>query len=155
MTLAALTGNDTMTFYVGANSRTLNDYADGDVITLEFSDDIMGMKEGKNGNTLYALNQTGKICTATMRLVLGSLDDAYFNDLYEQMKADFPTFTLMNAQFVKKVGDGKGNVTRIIYQLSGGIFTKAPAAKENQEGDTEQDVVIYNFKFANAPRSLS
>ena len=61
MTLAALTGNDTMTFYVGANSRTLNDYADGDVITLEYSDDIMGMKEGKYGNTLYALNQTGKI----------------------------------------------------------------------------------------------
>jgi hypothetical protein len=154
MTLSALTGNDSMTFYVGSDSRVLNDYADGDVVTLEFPNDIIGMKQGKNGNTLYAINQTGRECDVTLRLVRGSLDDAYFNDLYESMKSDITTFTLMNAQFVKKVGDGRGNVTRDIYQLSGGAFTKAPAAKENQEGDTEQSVTVYTMKFANAPRSL-
>ena len=104
MTLSALTGNDSMTFYVGSDSRVLNDYADGDVVTLEFPNDIIGMKQGKNGNTLYAINQTGRECGVTLRLVRGSLDDAYFNDLYESMKADITTFTLMNAQFVKKVG---------------------------------------------------
>ena len=154
MALAALTGNDTITFYVGSTSRTLNDFGDGDVVSLEFPNDILGMKQGKNGNTLYAINQTGRECDVTLRLVRGSNDDAFFNDLYEGMKADITTFALMNAQFVKKVGDGRGNVTRDIYQLSGGAFTKSPAAKDNQEGDTEQAITVYTFKFANAPRTL-
>ena len=154
MALAALTGNDTITFYVGSTSRTLNDFGDGDVVSLEFPNDILGMKIGKNGNALYAINQTGRECDVTLRLVRGSNDDAFFNDLFEGMKADITTFTLMNAQFVKKVGDGRGNVTRDIYKLSGGAFDKAVPAKDNQEGDTEQAITVYTFKFANAPRTL-
>lgn len=154
MPLAALSGNDTTTLYVGANSRNLLDFADGDVVSLEFPNDIMKMKQGKNGNTLYAIDQSGRECDVTIRLVRGSNDDAYLNDLYESMKSDITTFVLINAQFVKKIGDGKGNVTRDIYQLSGGVFTKAPAAKENQDGDVEQSITIYTLKFANAPRSL-
>lgn len=154
MGTAALTGNDSISFYIGTTNRVLNDFADGDVVNLDFPNDIIGMKTGKNGNTLYALNETGKNADVTLRLVRGSQDDKFFNDLYESMKSDITTFTLMNAQFTKKVGDGRGNVTRDIYNLSGGIFIKPPAAKENVEGDTEQAVTIYTMKFANAPRSL-
>lgn len=154
MTIAALSGNDSMTFYIGSDSRVINDGADGDVVAIDYPNDITGMKIGKNGNTLYSINQTGRECDVTLRVVRASSDDAYFNDLYESMIADLPSFVLMNAQFVKRIGDGNSNITRDIYQLSGGVFTKKPAAKENQEGDIEQSVTIYTMKFSNAPRSL-
>ena len=61
----------------------------------------------------------------------------------------------MIAEFIKKLGDGQGNILSDIYVLSGGIFMKQVEGKSNVEGDTEQSVAIYMMKFSNAPRALT
>jgi hypothetical protein len=70
------------------------------------------------------------------------------------MKNDPPSFVLFRGQFVKRVGDGNGNITQEIYAMSGGIFTKEVDVVSNVEGETEQAVALYRLKFTNAPRSL-
>jgi hypothetical protein len=68
---------------------------------------------------------------------------------------DPSAFNLITGQFVKRTGDGKGNVSNVTYDLAGGIFSKTPVAKTNVEGDTEQSVVVWNLLFSNGTRTVS
>ena len=72
-----------------------------------------------------------------------------------QQLANFAGFVLLNGTFIKQVGDGKGNITKDTYVCSGGVFTKRVEGKTNTDGETEQSVAIYTFKFSNAPRALT
>ena len=56
MSTIALSGNDTVVL----NNRTFADFADGNVAELTFPNDIANVKTGKNGNSIYGLNETGK-----------------------------------------------------------------------------------------------
>jgi len=58
-------------------------------------------------------------------------------------------------QFIKKIGDGAGNILSDTYVMSGGVFTKPVEAKTNVEGETDQSIALYTMKFANAPRALT
>ena len=151
MLKASLTGSDTIVI----NDRNFADFADGDCVTLDFEGDIADAKTGKNGNTIYSINETGRLCTMTLRLLRGSVDDKYLNKLLEQQSANFAGFVLMFGEFVKRVGDGAGNVLQDTYIVSGGIFTKRVNAKMNVEGDVEQSVSVYTMKFSNSPRALT
>lgn len=144
----ALTGKDTVII----NLRILNDLATGDTVLLEFPDDLVDAKVGKNGNTIYAYKASGLVVNATLRLIRGSADDKFMNALNAQFLNDPAGFVLIQGEFIKRVGDGKGNITTEIYQLNGGVISKMPAAKENVEGDTEQSVVAWPIKFANSAR---
>lgn len=146
----ALTGNDTTII----NLRILADLATGDCVNLEFPNDLVDAKTGKNGNTIYAFNATGLVVNATIRLIRGSADDKFMNALNAQFLNDPPSFVLIAGEFVKRVGDGQGNINSDIYQLNGGVISKMPQGKENVEGDTEQAVTIWLIKFANSARSL-
>ena len=150
MTTAALSGNDT----ININGRIFNDFADGDIASLSYPNELIAMKVGKNGNTLYSFNETGKECDLTLRVIRGSADDKFLNNVFTTMKQDFSAFTLLTGELIKRIGDGSGNITRDIYSLTGGVITKPPEAKSNVEGDTEQSIVLYTFKFSNAPRTL-
>ena len=150
MSTVALSGNDTVIL----NTRIFNDLADQDAAMLDFPNDIAAMKTGKNGNTIYSLNKTGDQCHVTIRVIRGSADDKFLNNLLTQQQANFAGFVLLSGRFVKKLGDGQGNITNDTYIMSGGIFGKNVAAKSNVEGDTEQSISVYNLKFAAAPRSL-
>jgi len=147
----SLTGSDTVVI----NDRNFADFAEGDVATLDFENNIAELKTGKNGNTIYAINETGRQCTVVLRVLRGSSDDKYLNNLLEQQSANFSGTVLMFGEFVKRVGDGLGNVLQDTYILSGGILTTRVGAKSNVEGDTEQSVSVYNMKFSNAPRALT
>lgn len=147
----ALTGNDTVIL----NDRIISDLADADAAVLDFPNETATLKVGKNGNTIYALNSTGLMCTLVLRVVRGSDDDKYLNALKTQQDKNFAQTILMAGEFVKKIGNGKGKVIKDVYIMSGGIFTKGVGAKSNVEGDTEQSVSIYNISFANAPRALT
>lgn len=147
----ALNGNDT----IKIDSRIMKDLADGDTAMLDFPNDLAGVKVGKNGNVLFALNATGQTATMTIRVVMGSEDDKYMNSRLQEFRNDPPTFVLFKAELIKRVGDGAGNVVNNTYKVSGGIITKFPGAKENVEGDTEQNVAIYVITFANTDRSLA
>ncbi len=151
MSTVAMTGDDTLKI----NNRILADLADGEVATLTFPNDIAGVKTGKNGNSLFALNETGRQCETKIRIIRGSADDKFLNALMASQRNNFAGFILMIGEFVKRVGDGQGNIANDTYVMSGGIFVKNVEAKSQVEGDTEQSVAIYSLKFSNAPRTIA
>lgn len=151
MSTIALSGNDT----ISINNTVLTDLADGNVAELTFPNEIASVKTGKNGNSIYGLNESGKQCEVKLRVVRGGATDKFLLSLLVAQQANFAGTVLMIGQFIKKLGDGAGNITSDTYILSGGIFTKIPEAKSNTEGDTEQSIAMWIMKFANAPRAIS
>jgi hypothetical protein len=147
----ALSGNDTAVL----NNHLFSDFADQNCVELTFPTEIASVKTGKNGNSIYGLNETGKQSEVKWRLLRGSADDQFLNNLLVQQQSNFAGFPLMQGTFIKKIGDGLGNITSDTYIMSGGIFTKQVDAKMNVEGDTEQSIVIYTMKFSNAPRAIT
>lgn len=151
MAAVAMSGNDTVVL----NNRAFADFGEGNVIALTFPSDIAQVKTGKNGNSIYGLNTTGLQCEVEMRLIRGSADDLFLNNLLVQQNNNFAGFPLMIGQFIKKIGDGAGNILSDTYILSGGIFSKQVEATSNVEGDAQQSEAIYKMKFSNAPRALT
>ncbi len=151
MSTIALSGNDTVVL----NNRIFADFADGNVAELTFPNDIATVKTGKDGNSIYGLNETGKQCELKVRLIRGSADDKFLNGLLAQQQLNFAGTVLMVGQFIKKIGDGSGNIKSDTYIMSGGVFTKQVEAKSNVEGESEQSVSIYTLKFSNAPRVIT
>lgn len=147
----ALSGDDSIII----NNRLLTDLMDDDVGDLTFPNDVVGVKTGKNGNSIYALNQSGKQADLKLRIVRGSGDDKFLNNLFAQQQANFAAFPLMIGQFIKQIGDGAGNIINDTYITSGGVFQKEPEAKSNVTGDTAQAVVVWMVKFTNAPRVIT
>lgn len=151
MPSVALSGSDTVIL----NDRVFADLADGDCAKLDFPNELANLKTGKNGNSIYGLNESGKQADFVLRIIRGSADDKFLNNLMVQQQANFAGWILLKGQFIKKVGDGNGNITSDTYIVSGGIFKKAVPAKTNTDGDSEQSIVVYEFKFSNAPRALT
>jgi len=150
MPAVSLTGNDTLVI----GGLTITDTSDGDWFVLTYDNDLANLKRGKNGNAIFAENAMGPVGVATLRLIRGSQDDKALNSLLQQQIQDFASFVLLNGQFVKRVGDGQGNITDDVGQMSGGIFKRNVDAKSNAEGDTEQSVALYRFEFADVQRGL-
>lgn len=148
----ALTGNDTT---ILDDSRIMSDLGNGDCVALDFPNNLVEATTGKNGNTLYAFNATGKTVTATIRVIAGSADDKYLNSRMREYLNDQATFILFTGEFIKRVGDGQGNVNDIIYTLAGGVIQKVPNAKDNQAGDNEQSVSVYQIVFGNSERAIA
>lgn len=146
----SLTGNDTIII----NNRILNDFSTGVVAEIDFSNDLVQVKRGKNGNTIYALNNQGFQSEVNLRLLIGGPDDAYLNTLLQSQKSNFSGFVLLNGVFVKNVGDGTGNIHPTTYIMSGGTFKRIPKALTNADGDTEQSLVEWHFIFANNDRTI-
>lgn len=151
MSTVAMSGSDT----IKINNRILADLADADTAVLTFPNEIASVKTGKNGNSIYGLNETGKQCELVLRIIRGSADDKFLNNLMANQQNGFASFILMTGEFVKRIGDGIGNIANDTYITSGGVFSKMIEAKSNTEGDTEQSVAIYTLKFSNAPRIIA
>ena len=146
----SLNGNDLLVLA----EQQLADFGDGDIATFEFPNDVVTVKVGKNGNTIYALNNMGRLCEAVIRVLRGSPDDIFLNDLQQLMlNGDFPSFPLLSGNFTKRIGDGLGNVTNDNYALAGGVFKRMTGAKSNAEGDAEQAISVYPITFALAIRT--
>lgn len=150
MPTISLTGRDT----ISINGRNLNDFADQNVAELTFPNDLVNLKTGKNGNTIYGFNYSGRQCEFSLRILRGSADDIFLNSLLLTLKNNPPAFALMTGEFTKVVGDGLGNLKFDSYVLSGGTFKRETEVKENADGDTEQAVAIYHLQFSNAPRAI-
>lgn len=145
-----LTGDDSITI----NDRTLADLADGDVCNLDFPNNIAEGKKGKNRNAIIAFNSTGESVTATIRVIIGSPDDKFFNNEMNTYRNNKAGYTLLTGEFIKRVGDGNGNITNVTYTMSAGFVQKIPTVKENSEGDSEQGISIYTLMFMNTDRSI-
>lgn len=151
MATVAMSGSDTIMI----NNQILADLADGNCLEMTFPNDIANVKTGKNGNSIYGLNETGKQAELKIRVIRGSADDKFLNSLLAQQQANFAGTVLMVGSFIKKIGNGAGAILSDTYIMSGGIFTKVPEAKTNVDGESEQSVAIYTMKFSNAPRILT
>lgn len=151
MGAVALSGSDT----INLNNQILSDLADGNCVELTFPNDIANVKTGKNGNSIYGLNESGKQCEVKLRVLRGSADDKFLNNLLAQQQANFAGTVLLIGQFIKKIGDGQGNITSDTYIMSGGVFVKQIEGKTNVEGETEQSIAVYTIRFSNAPRVLT
>lgn len=146
----ALTGNDTTII----DTRRLTDLATGDCVLIDAPNNLVEVKQGKNGNAIYAFNASGKQVVVTIRVIRGSADDKYLSARMQEYINDPAAFVLISGEFIKRSGDGAGNTANEIYSLSGGVIQKMPGAKENVEGDTEQAVAIYPIVFANNDRAI-
>jgi len=151
MTTFRVIGKDT----IKINDRILADFGPGDIGKLTFNTDIVTVKTGKNGNTIFSANESGNQATLEVQVLRGSEDDKYLNTLHNLQKSDLPNFVLMNGEISKNIGDGDGNVIVDTYILTGGIFTKNIDTTSNVEGDTNQVIAIYTLQFALAPRAIS
>lgn len=150
MTTYNLTGKDAIIL----NNNLLTDFADGDVVNVAFPNDLINIKTGKNGNTIFAENATGQNVDVELRIMRGSADDKTLNSLFATQSRDFSAFTLLVGQFTQRSGDGAANVSRIVYDLKGGVFKRNLDGKSNVEGETEQGVALYRLSFANGSRSI-
>ena len=148
--VVSLTGQDTHKI----NGRILNDLCDGDCVSIEFDTDLVTAKKGKNGNTIYAVNEGGKMSKASYRILAGSADDKFLNALFVEFKNDPAAFTLLTGESTKRIGDGAGGIKNVIYSMNGGLIKKSPSMKDNAEGDTEQAMVTWELIFGNAARSI-
>ena len=147
----ALSGDDTIII----NSRILKDLGDQNVGELDFPNPISAVKTGKNGNSVYSYNSSGKQSDCKIKVLRGSADDKFLNNLLTQQLANFAGFVLLNGEFIKQIGDGAGNIANDTYIMGGGVFERIPNAKSNVEGDTEQAMITYTIKFTNSPRAIS
>ena len=149
MTTYALTGDDVVII----NDLPVVDFADNTIGTLDIPNELFQMSTGKNGNTIFALDEKGNNATLTLRVLMSSRDDKRFNGLIPQSKG-FASTVLANGSVVKQVGDGAGNVSYNTYLLRGGMISKKPNISIDVAGNTDQAVVEYVFQFANAERSI-
>lgn len=150
MNSISLTGADTIVI----GGRVLTDFADGDVATLAFPNEVMSVKTGKNGNSIFSLNNTGLQCDLSLRVLRGSDDDKFLNAILSDLLNDPPSFVVLDGQFVKRIGDGSGFVTNDTYIVGGGVPTRQVGAAENAEGNTDPAVAVYEFKFTNTRRAI-
>lgn len=146
----SITGSDV--FQV--DGRVLNDLANGAVVDFKFPNDIGMAMAGRNGNTLFAKDERGRIGEVEVRLLIGSADDKFLNSRLQQWKLSPSDFKLMTGVFSKRTGDGKSGIATKVYQAAGGIFKKQPEARSNTEGDIEQSVVVYTLTFADVQLSV-
>lgn len=151
MSIVAISGSDTTVI----NDRVIANLADGTPVEISFPNDVMTVKVGKNENALFALNANGSVAEVTIRVPAGSEDDKYFNGQLQQMLANPAGFILMDGEFIKKVGDGKGNISNITYVMGSGVFSRNVDAKDNVEGDVEASVAVYKLRFAKAIRVIT
>lgn len=150
MNTVSLTGTDT----IQIDTRVLADLADGDSVMLSFPNDLAAVKASKNGNTIYAFNEMGRLTECSIRVLTGSSDDKYLTSRMQEMINGFSDFLLLTGSFTKRTGDGTGNINSVVYQCSGGIFKKQVEAKTSAEGDVEQSVSVYSISFGNASKSI-
>lgn len=145
-----LTSDGTLTLW----DRVFTDFADDDISAITFPNDLVTVKTGKNGNTIFSKNEPGRNATATIRLIRGSGDDQFVQSILSTMKADFVSSQLAYGQFAMRLGNGLGETVTDVYTLQAGIITKMPEGKENVSGDSSQGVVVYTIVFADASRSI-
>lgn len=148
--MQAYTGIDLLEFA----GRTLADFADGDVAVVTYPNEISSTKTGKNGNSVAVHNEMGRIAELALRVIKGSPDDKFLNKIITFWKSRSSSFTPVDAIFTKVINVDSG-IANEVTDLIFGIPTKAVETKENTEGDTEQAISIYNFRFGDSNRSLT
>jgi hypothetical protein len=150
----SLTGDDTVILAAGANQILVNDFAIGVVAEITFPENLVKVTRGKNGNTVFALNNQGFQSEVKLKVLLGKNTDTFLNAQMAAMQQAFSGYVLLTGTFIKNVGDGLGNITPVTYIMSGGVAMKNPMAQSVAEGVPEQSLVEWDLIFANNKRTI-
>ena len=150
MSTFTVTGDDTLVL----NGRVFTDFGTDDVTTVDLPNELVNVKTGKGGNSLISKNFQGYNGNLTLKLARGSSDDQFLNDIQSAMDQDFVSTQLIKGSFVKRLGDGQGNVKHDAYVLKGGIISKEVPGKDNASGDTAQAEAVYVIKFCDCRRGI-
>lgn len=148
--MEAYTGSDILEF----QGKLITDVADGDVVTITYPNELMGMKTGKNGNSVAVHNEMGREADVVIRVIKGSPDDKRLNGYVTAWKNRLSTFEPLAATFTKVI-TVDGGIANEITTLRFGVPTKPVDTRENVEGDVEQAIAVYSFRFADSDRALA
>ena len=146
----AITGDSV----VKINGRLLSDFSVGEIAHVTYPNDSWNVKPGKNGNTIYAFKADGRISEFVMRLIIGSADDKFMNNLFSLAENNPAGVSLLQAEFTINTGNGAGGISPVTYILSGGVILKRPEALENTDGSEQQAEAVWTMRFGRAPRSI-
>lgn len=127
---------------------------DGDTATISYPNDVMGMKTGKNGNTVAAHNEMGREAELSIRVLKGGYDDKRFNSKLVKWTDRADDFEPMTGSFTKVIRTDTGIVNEVTT-LKFGIPVRRIETRENVEGDTEQCFSTYIIRFGDSKRALA
>lgn len=151
MAIDTLVGRDTIIL----DGREMTDVGYGDVVSVEMPNSFVTLETGKDGNTVFVFQESGRQINVKLRVLVGRDDDQWLNAKFETMKNDFIHHSLFTMSLAKQVGDGNGGVITTRWQLEGGVFTTPPSTKYNVSGDGEQAIQEYSFAFARGTKQFS
>ena len=143
---ASLTGQDTLKL----NDTIIDELANAENVLITFPNELFNLEIGKNGVSLYSKIENGSIVEMTLRVKRAGKKDKFLNNILSSALNDFSSFILITGEFIKRFGDGLGNITSDIYFLKGGMISKLPDTRANADGDIEQTIAEYLIKFAKA-----
>lgn len=146
----SLVGND----IIKINGRLLADLPHGEVAKVTYSTDLVSVKTGKSGNTIFAHNASGLQATMELKLIRGSADDKYMQSEMAQYISNPTGYVLMIGEITKVIGDGEGKVINDSYTLKGGVTSKQVESTSNVEGEVEQAISAYTIQFAACARAI-
>jgi hypothetical protein len=160
-----LVGNDTiiLTLPIANGVRTMTDFfGHGEIGKITFGTDVVTVKTGKNGNAVFASNESGNQATMELRLLRGSPDDIALNTTLAMYKSDPAAFVLISGLISKRLGTGvgpSGSSSAVVisdqFALTGGVITKNVDVVSNVEGDVEQAITVWTLQFAYAARTIA
>ena len=68
-------------------------------VAVAAPNDLAAAKSSKNGNVIYAFNESGRQVELSLRVLLGSDDDKFLNSRLQEQKSDFSGFILLTGSF--------------------------------------------------------
>lgn len=136
------------------NERIISELANSTSVDLTPPSELVQMNIGKNGHILVGENAQGKMTDLKIRIVLGGSDDKFLNSLLTQANQRLSTFVPLTCK-VSHIVRNAEEVNLVQHILGEGVFAQLIPASMNAEGDTEQAVAVYSFKFGRYRRVIT
>lgn len=148
------TAQDTIALTDYNGQWILADFANGTVAELSAPNELSTMTTGYNGNGLGSHNEPGRQREFTIRIIKGSADDKRLNTNYTLWKNRDIRFKPLQGVFTKNVAHSDGSMTNDTVECFFGLPAAQPTQMMDTEGNTDQVVSVYMFRFANSNRTM-
>ncbi|MBQ2319164.1 MAG: hypothetical protein IIW86_02850 [Clostridia bacterium] len=148
--MQAYTGQD----IIKVDGRVLTALADGNCAVISYPNDLHGMRNGKNKNALAAHNEQGNQAELLLRVIKGSPDDKFLNSKVIAWRNHSDDFAPSEAELTKVI-KVDGGTTNEITTLGFMFPTRDVETRTNTDGETDQEVAVYNFRAGTHERALA